>query len=150
MPQEKDRQARLLEGLASQLQPQGGAPIYIQLQEALRRAIVTGQLRPGDALPTVRALAAALRLAPNTVSRTYAALQREGLTENRAGAGTMVAAGAWEGQLEQQGALRELRELLGHLRAAGLTPAQLRETVEDVLGDGQAAGRLGDPDHAGN
>ena len=120
MPQEKDRQARLLEGLAPQLQPQSGTPIYSQLQQALRRAIVTGQLRPGDALPTVRALAAALRLAPNTVSRTYAALQREGLTENRAGAGGSVGA-EWVRHRTPDG----YTLLLGSASALATNPAAL-------------------------
>lgn len=145
-----DRQAGLLEWLAPRIEPQSGVPIYMQLQEALCRAISAGQLRPGDALPTVRALAAGLRLAPNTVSRAYAALQREGLTENRAGAGTVVAAGAWEGRLEQQGALRELRELLAHLLSAGITPTEVRQAVEAVLAGLEDTGEKEEQGHTGN
>ena len=127
------RQEALLAELAGSLEAQGNAPLYAQLQEALRRAVSEGRLRPGDPLPTVRALAAALRLAPNTVSRAYAALGREGLTENRAGAGTVIAAGAWTGRLEHQAALRALRARFGELLTAGVMPEQLREALEGVL-----------------
>jgi len=133
MRQDNGRHRALLDGWASRLEPGSNVPLFLQLQEALRHSISAGQLRPGDPLPTVRALAAGLGLAPNTVSRAYAALQREGLTQNRAGAGTVVAAGAWEGRLEHHAALGELRGLLAHLRAAGVTAAELRETLEGVL-----------------
>lgn len=129
----QDRQAALLTELSGGLDTQGDAPLYAQLREALRRAVAEGRLRPGDPLPTVRALAAALGLAPNTVSRAYTALGREGLTENRAGAGTVVAAGAWTGRLDHQAALRELRARLGELLAAGVAPEQLREVLEEAL-----------------
>ncbi|SMB96253.1 GntR family transcriptional regulator [Deinococcus hopiensis] len=128
-----DGQAALLREWTETLDLTRNVPLYLQLQEAIGQTISRGQLRPGQALPPVRTLAAGLNLAPGTVSRVYAALGRAGLTENRAGAGTVVAAGAWQGRLEQEAGLRELRTLLEQLLAAGLGSAQLREVVEDVL-----------------
>jgi GntR family transcriptional regulator len=67
-------------------------PIYAQLQRALRAAIATERLRPGDQLPTVRQLAVELRVNANTVARVYADLERAGVLETRRGVGSFVAA----------------------------------------------------------
>ncbi len=126
------RHAELLGRLASQVGAGGELPVYLQLRRALTRAIHDGQLRPGDALPAVRAVAAALGLAPNTVAKTYALLQDDGLTENRAGAGTRVLAGNPAGP---QDGLAELRRLVQGLRAAGISDEEVRATVEDGLAE---------------
>ena len=67
-------------------------PIYAQLDRALRAAIVTGRLHPGDQLPTVRQLAVDLRVNANTVARVYNELERDGVLETRRGVGSFVAA----------------------------------------------------------
>jgi GntR family transcriptional regulator len=71
-------------------------PIYVQLVEGVRRALEVGTLGPGERLPTVRALAGELTVAPNTVVKAYNELQREGLVESRAGVGTVVVGEAGE------------------------------------------------------
>ena len=53
-------------------------PIYAQLERALRAAVATGRLQPGDQLPTVRQLAVDLSVNANTVARVYAELERAG------------------------------------------------------------------------
>jgi GntR family transcriptional regulator len=73
------------------LDTNSGAPLYLQLKEQMRLAIATATLRPGDQLPTVRDLAAQLRLNPNTVARVYRELCAEGLLTSRQGSGTFVA-----------------------------------------------------------
>ena len=60
-------------------------PIYTQLERALRAAIATGRLKPGDQLPTVRSLAVELAVNANTVARVYAELERGGVIETRRG-----------------------------------------------------------------
>lgn len=72
----------------------GGIPAYEQVLYAVRRAIAAGQLRPGDAFPSVRTLSQELRINPNTAHKVVAALQGEGLLEVRPGLGTVVAASA--------------------------------------------------------
>lgn len=72
------------------LDPLDPTPIYAQLERAIRAAIATGRLRPGDQLPTVRELAVQLRVNANTVARVYAALERDGVFETRRGVGTFV------------------------------------------------------------
>jgi DNA-binding transcriptional regulator YhcF (GntR family) len=66
-------------------------PLSDQLSTALARRIHRGSLAPGARLPTVRALAEELELAPNTVAKAYRALEREGLIEGRGRRGSFVA-----------------------------------------------------------
>lgn len=67
------------------------APIYVQIERAIRAAIATGRLAKGDQLPTVRQLAVGLRVNANTVAKVYSDLERAGLLETRRGVGTFVA-----------------------------------------------------------
>jgi GntR family transcriptional regulator len=76
-----------------EVDPHGKVPIYVQLVEGVRYAIEVGTLREGERLPTVRALAEELTVAPNTVVKAYNELQREGWIQSRPGAGTTVAQG---------------------------------------------------------
>src|SRR5262247_2299688 len=69
-------------------------PIYAQLERALRAAVATRRLRPGDQLPTVRQLAVELQVNANTVARVYADLERAGVIETRRGVGSFVTATA--------------------------------------------------------
>src|SRR5262245_7153179 len=69
-------------------------PIYAQLERAIRVAIATGRLEPGDRLPTVRQLAVDLRINANTVARVYGERERSGVLETRRGVGTFVGAKA--------------------------------------------------------
>jgi len=70
--------------------PHGGAPIYVQLSEQIKRAIAIGALHPGERLPTVKGLAIDLKLNPNTVARVYRDLEREGVIATAPGRGSFV------------------------------------------------------------
>jgi GntR family transcriptional regulator len=74
------------------IDPQDATPIYAQLERALRAAIATGRLRPGDQLPTVRQLAVELSINANTVARVYAELERAGVIDTKRGVGSFVTA----------------------------------------------------------
>ena len=65
-------------------------PLYAQLERAIRVAIATGRLRPGERLPTVRQLAVELRVNANTVARVYGELERAGVLGTCRGVGTFV------------------------------------------------------------
>ena len=73
------------------LDPKSGVPIYRQIQDQIRYAIASGRLRPGDQLPTVRALAVDLKVNPNTVIKAYSELERLGILTTEQGSGTFVA-----------------------------------------------------------
>jgi GntR family transcriptional regulator len=69
-------------------------PIYEQIVESVAVAIAAGELRDGDPLPSVRGLAAKLRVNPNTAARSVKELERLGLAISRQGVGSVVAKGA--------------------------------------------------------
>ncbi len=69
----------------------GNGPPYEQLRDGIQRQIERGALLPGDRLPPVRTAAGDLDLAPNTVARSYRALEEEGWLVGRGRAGTFVA-----------------------------------------------------------
>jgi GntR family transcriptional regulator len=73
-----------------QLDPRSPTPLYAQIAEQLRVAIVTRELPPAEMLPSVRQLAASLRVNPATVVQAYRALEDEGFVEMRQGMGTFV------------------------------------------------------------
>ena len=72
-----------------QLRP--GVSLFEQIVYAATRAMVAGQLRPGDAFPSVRALSKELKINPNTAAKIVVHLVAEGLLEMRPGIGTVVA-----------------------------------------------------------
>jgi GntR family transcriptional regulator len=65
-------------------------PIYVQLVERVKHLVASGTLRPGDQLPTVRQLAAELRVNFNTVARAYRLLDEAGVISTQQGRGTYV------------------------------------------------------------
>ncbi len=74
----------------SDIQWSDGAPIYRQLKERVIAMMLDGILKPGDALPSVRQVAADYQLNPITVSRAYQELADEGLVEKRRGLGMFM------------------------------------------------------------
>jgi len=66
-------------------------PIYEQVKDGLRRLMVTGVIREGEKLPSVRALASSLAINPNTIQRAYEALEGEGYLYSVTGKGTFAA-----------------------------------------------------------
>ena len=65
-------------------------PIYEQLVQQVKCSIVQGLLKPGDALPSVRKLAASIEVNPNTVAKAYQELERQGVIITVRGKGTLV------------------------------------------------------------
>jgi GntR family transcriptional regulator len=68
-----------------------GLSVHEQVVFAVKRAVVSGRLRPGDEFPSVRVLSRELRINPNTAHRVVATLTTEGLLDVRPGIGTVVA-----------------------------------------------------------
>ena len=99
-------------------------PIYEQVRDGLRKLMVNGMLRPGDKLPSVRALAVELAINPNTIQRAYSQLEAEGYILSVSGKGTFVA------ELQDQNAVRraeleeKVRPLREELRSLGMTAGE--------------------------
>src|ERR1043165_3925388 len=67
-------------------------PVYRQIADEVQRGVAVGVLKPGEALPATRQLAAELKLNPNTVQHAYRTLLQEGVIEMRRGLGAFVSA----------------------------------------------------------
>ena len=68
-------------------------PLYEQIKDQLKDAILQGELAPGDALPSIRALAADLKVSVLTIRRVYDDLEQEGFVTSQVGKGTFVSQG---------------------------------------------------------
>ena len=106
-----------------------GKPIYEQIIDQIKAAIVSGELAEGEQLPSIRALANSLRVSAITTKRAYADLEAAGLIETVQGKGCFVAGGNAELIREEQ-----LRQVEAHMtravdagRAMGLTDDELVE-----------------------
>jgi GntR family transcriptional regulator len=111
-------------------------PIYRQLKARIVEMLLDGNLKPGDALPSVRQVAADFQLNPITVSRAYQALVDEALVETRRGLGMYVVDGAAEklAASEREQFLREEWPLvLTRIKRLGLNAATLMADAN--LGD---------------
>lgn len=115
-----------------ELDTRDATPIYAQLDRALRAAMATGRLKPGDQLPTVRQLAVDLRINANTVARVYLDLERAGVLETRRGVGSFVKASP----TEARSAGEHQRRLRAHvIRVAADAAAHgfsLRELIQQL------------------
>ena len=112
-----------------------GKPIYEQITDQIKAAIVKGELAEGEQLPSIRALANSLRVSAITTKRAYADLEAAGLIETVQGKGSFVAGGNADLIREEQ--MREVEGLLAKAvergRACGLTDAELTEMLALVL-----------------
>ena len=98
------------------LDPASGVPTYLQLVHQVEHALRLGYLKPGDQLPKVRDVVAALAINPNTVLKAYKELETKGLAAGRPGQGTFVQATLSQVALPELSGLR--RSLLGWLADA--------------------------------
>ena len=112
-----------------ELNPRSGVPIYAQIVEQVKRQVASGELRPGEQLPTVRQLAVDLTVNPNTVARAYTELEREGVLATQQGRGTFVA------QPPDDIRLRELRRdrLRSVISTALLEALSLGHSPEEIV-----------------
>jgi GntR family transcriptional regulator len=126
-------------------------PMYLQLIDQIRRRIAVGDWPAGFELPSIRALAADVRVSVITVKRAYLELEREGIIVTRQGKGSFVADGADLGRRLQQ------QELNEHLAAAanlahllGLSHREVAERLRSARDRIEAAANpaLADADYA--
>ncbi len=118
------------------IESESKVPIYVQVEERIRSLIAAGQLRPGDQLPTIRELAASLRVNYNTVARVYLDLDRDGVISTQRGRGTFVAGVPDEGQMARmrQEKLQVIaRTALGEARTLGYAPGETAAAFEGEL-----------------
>jgi GntR family transcriptional regulator len=113
-------------------------PITRQIAAQIRAQCASRALKPGDRLPSVRALAAELAVNQNTILRVYERLTAEGLLERRQGDGTFVADCVPSGQMRVQREL--LREQIARVaelaKTLGVTPEEIHLLLQETLDQG--------------
>ena len=119
----------------SDLDPKSAVPLYEQIAVRLKAAVATGELRPSDALPSVRQLAGQLRINPATVVQAYRSLESDGFVEIRQGAGTYVRTmeGEARARERQAQARRLIRQLLADSARLGLSRQELKDAMKHQL-----------------
>ncbi|HRA07822.1 MAG TPA: GntR family transcriptional regulator [Propionicimonas sp.] len=103
-------------------------PPYDQVKRQVAALVASGELAPGDKLPTVRRLAADLSLAPNTVARAYRELETAGVLDTRGRAGTFVT-----GDQTSRAARQAAAEYAQRVRALGLDAEEALALVRHSL-----------------
>jgi GntR family transcriptional regulator len=124
-------------------------PIYIQLMNQVKHMIATGELKPEDQLPTVRQLAADLRINFNTVARAYRLLDEESIISTQHGRGTFILEPASEEKFKQL-RWKDLQRLLVHFLndadSLGFGPDEVSAVFNENLEKWRTAGSPPDPD----
>jgi GntR family transcriptional regulator len=116
----------------------GGQPIPRQLEEQIRRQILQGVLRPGEELPTVRAVAVGLAVNPHAVEEAYGRLEHEGFLIGGEGSGPRVAASpstAKHGELDSC-----CRDFLQRVTAKGYSLAEVLQVLHAWIDRGTSHG----------
>ena len=107
-------------------------PIYEQIKDGLRKLIVTGALRTGEKLPSVRALATQLSINPNTIQRAYNELEGEGYIYSVPGKGSFAAGNTGADEARRKELTEKLRELAAELKYLGVTGEELAALVSEA------------------
>lgn len=117
------------------IKPQGTLAIYEQIVNQLKNAIVTGELKAGEALPSIRALASDLQVSVITTKRSYEELEKEGLIRSVAGKGFYVCEYNQDYLKEKQWMMLEKRlsEVIEECKSTGLSKEEIVEMVQALL-----------------
>jgi GntR family transcriptional regulator len=111
---------------------QPGVSLCEQVVYAAKKALVSGQLRPGDSFPSVRALGKELKINPNTAHKAVTQLVQEGLLEVRSGTGTVVAQPPPASQTQRGRLLRhELEKLVVEAMKLGMTLEEVGKALDE-------------------
>ena len=113
-----------------------GVPIYIQIVERVKHLIATGEMKPGDQLPTVRKLAQDMRVNLNTIARAYTLLNDAGVISTQQGRGTFVSEHPDERALSQM-RTEKIKALMDRIVleafSLGYKTAEIRTTFEEAI-----------------
>lgn len=118
-----------------QIEPQSDVPIYTQLTQQIIEGIASGQLKPGESLPSVRALAADLGVNMHTVNKSYHELEKKGMICIIPKSGAVVSGpndlGVTNAQIQQ--VERMLRPVVAEGLVVGLGAQDLQQLVQKLI-----------------
>jgi DNA-binding transcriptional regulator YhcF (GntR family) len=118
------------DALPLRLQPGSELPPFAQIRDGIVRLAASGELRPGDRLPTVRGLAAKLEVAPNTVAKAYRELEEAGVVQTRGRRGTYL---ALDGDRARREAFGTACAFVDRAKKLGLEDEDIRILLERAL-----------------
>jgi GntR family transcriptional regulator len=117
-------------------------PLYLQVIEQVKRRVAVGDLTPGSELPSIRELAAGLKVSVITIKRAYLELERDGVIATRQGKGSVIA-----DRPDLQTSIQE-SELREHLKQAvslglllGLSKTEIQNRIAEVYEQSQKGGK---------
>ena len=113
-----------------------GLPIYTQIANQIQGRVANGMLKPGDQLPTVRALALELRVNFNTVARAYRILDEERIISTQQGRGTYISEKPppkMTERLRRESLEGLTQRFVGEAMRLGFTQQEIRQMVSDHL-----------------
>jgi len=117
--------------------PHSGVPVYRQLMDQVKFHVASGLLKPGDELPSTRALSAQLGVNPMTISKAYSFLERDQVVERRPGRPLVVK--QVEGEAVRDRKVEQIRESLGAtvtmVKQLGIDPEEAVAIFDDLLRD---------------
>ena len=118
------------------IDPRSSIPLYAQIAARIRVAVASGELKPAAALPSVRELAAELRVNPATVVQAYRDLEADGFVEIRHGAGTFVRelAPARRARERTRQARVIVHKMMTEARRLGVSLRELRDAIDAEIG----------------
>lgn len=112
--------------------PEDNVPIYLQIIGFIKRGIVAGTIRNGDEIPSRRMLSALLGVNPNTVQKSYALLEDEGLIHSRSGTKSCVVATEESvRKLRQEIMADRLKAMVSEMKQMGLSLPEAKETIAE-------------------
>ena len=115
-----------------EINPLSNKPIYLQIVDNLKQNLATGELTPGEQLPTVRQLADQLNINFNTIARAYRILDEEGIITTQHGRGTFIRTASE--QLSKEELLSQLtQDYLTQARALGYNQKQIQNSIENFF-----------------
>ena len=114
------------------INPRDPRPIYIQIKEGLCRLILSGAVKTGERLPSVRELAGQLAINPNTIQRAYRELENDGFIYSVSGKGSFAAALAEVDAGRRSAKEREFRAAAQELLRLGTPKADLMAILDQL------------------
>lgn len=110
-------------------------PIYEQVADQVKKNIISGELKEGQVLPSVRALSSQLRISALTVKKSYDRLEDEGFVVTVQGKGTYVSTGdlSFAEEARRRAVEDDFKKAVDKATAAGMRPEEILEIVKIML-----------------
>lgn len=117
------------------IDPRSSTPIYEQIELGVKELILKGALKYGEKLPSVREMASILTINPNTISKAYGELEREGIIETLRGKGTFITDN-YKGKVDEKKMVYisdELKKLILEANYSGINKEEFMKLTLNIF-----------------